>query len=381
VTGTREACVLALAIVYAREGVAHAGGGAADDAYQGIDEDAAVDVHAFLDIYATRRLGAESQSDLQYRAFEVHAGPPALNLFRVTAAHEPGLFGFRVDAAFGDTANAYRDADPDSKDDPDLARALSYVAQAFVTVRIPVGNGLSIDAGKYNTPMGLEDNESWTCMNHSRSLLFTLAEPTYHSGLRATYEPAEGFAISTFWVNGWNTNVLDGNGMRSFAGAATWHPMKTLTLSAAFMAGPERTQVDPTRAGFRLRQLTGVNASWDPTSRITLATSFDYGLEAEHGTQAFWGVAGYGRVRMLPWLSLAARVETFVDGGGVATGTEQHVAEGTLTLDATTEWKPTTLSARLELRRDQSDQRVFLAAGDAPSLRQDTLTLAVTLRL
>jgi hypothetical protein len=365
----------------ALERVAHAGGGAADDAYEGIDEHAAVDVHAFLDVYATRRLNADSQSELQLRAFEVNAGPPALNLFRVTAAHKPELFGFRVDAGLGDTVEAYRDADPEAADHPDVARALSYVTQAFVTVRIPVGSGVSIDAGKFNTPMGLEDNESWTCMNHSRSLLFTLAEPTYHAGMRATYEPAEGFAIGTFWLNGWNTNVLDGNGMRTFAGAATWRPMKKLTLSAAFMAGPERTQVDPTRDGFRLRQLASANMSWDATHRITLAASFDYGLEAEHGTQAFYGVAGYGRVRILPWLSLAARAETFVDGGGVATGIEQHVAEGTLTLDATTEWKPTTLGARLELRRDQSDQRVFRADDEAPSLRQDTLTLAVTVRL
>jgi hypothetical protein len=86
------------------------------------------------------------------------------------------------------------------------------------------------DVGKFGTPVGFEDNESPPNWNYSRGLLFTLAEPSYHTGVRATYPATAGLAFSVFWLNGWNTNVIDGNEMRSFAAAATLKPRDDIEL-------------------------------------------------------------------------------------------------------------------------------------------------------
>ena len=83
---------------------------------------------------------------------------------------------------------------------PGLSRALSYLEQAFVTAAIPAGRGVSIDVGKFGTPVGLEDNETPSNWNYSRSLLFTVGEPTYHTGVRATAYATDELAISAFWL-------------------------------------------------------------------------------------------------------------------------------------------------------------------------------------
>jgi len=68
-----------------------------------------------------------------------------------------------------------------------------------VTTGWPIGRGLVIDVGKFGTPLGLASNETQKNWNYSRSLLYTLAEPTYHTGLRATYPLADSFALTGYW--------------------------------------------------------------------------------------------------------------------------------------------------------------------------------------
>jgi putative OmpL-like beta-barrel porin-2 len=103
------------------------------------------------------------------------------------------------------------------------ARATSFLQQAFASAIVPLAREreLELDAGRFGTPVGLEDNESLPNWNYGRSLLFSWAEPTLHTGLRATCLLTPRLAASAFWVNGWNSVVVDGNGMRTFAGAVT----------------------------------------------------------------------------------------------------------------------------------------------------------------
>ena len=67
---------------------------------------------------------------------------------------------------------------------PQLARAFSYFEQAFVTVMIPTARPIQLDVGRFPTPVGLEDNESITNWSYSRSLLYSWAEPSLHTGMR-----------------------------------------------------------------------------------------------------------------------------------------------------------------------------------------------------
>jgi len=365
------ACLLAAC---STRGVARAGGGAATDAYEGIREHALLDVHALADVYVQHE--EPTGGALQFRAFDVHTDQVALELLRLTLAHRPDWFGFRVDAGVGDTPDVFLRYDPAAPAHPGLSRGLSYLEQAFVTLALPVGRGVSLDAGKFGTPVGLEDNETPSNWNYSRSLLFTLGEPTYHTGMRATARVTDELALSAFWLNGWNTNVLDGNGMRSFSFAATWQGRKTdvvLVYAGGLEHAPTRL-FDPTLS-FR-HELDG-SVIYALRSWLSFAATADYGLDAGSGGVEWWGVGGYARWCVLPWLAGVLRGEHYADPEGFTSGTAQRVAEGTVTAEASTRVGPVKVIGRLEYRRDQSDEPSFRAAAPRTLTHQDTSTLGV----
>jgi hypothetical protein len=349
-------------------------GGAATDAYDGIHEGEPIDVHALLDVYAQHDFAGESP---RYRAFDVNTGL-SLNFVRATLAHAPDPIGFRVDVGLGDTPDAYFRADPASFSHPDFARASSYFEQAFATARVPVGQGVSIDLGKFGTPVGFEDNESPPNWNYSRSLLFTLAEPTYHLGARATYPASPALGFSMFWLNGWNTNVVDGNGMRSFAAAVTLKPVDDLEVVLVYAGGLERAPTQLANPALAFRNEFDGSVAYDLTDAMKVAATADYGIDASAGGKSYWGVGGYVQDRPLLWLAGALRGEYFDDPDGFTTGTPQQLEEVTATLEGSTRAGDASLLGRLEYRHDQSDQAVFPVRAGLPSHHQNTLTLGMT---
>jgi hypothetical protein len=352
---------------------ARAGGGAATDAYDGIGPGRALDAHGVIDVYEQGSLVAPWLRAAQLRAFDDYEGTPRVGLARVTLAHVPETLGFRLDLAAGDLADAFRDLDPASAKHAGVARGLSYVEQAFVTVVVPAGPGISLDAGKFQTPVGLEDNESIGNWNYSRSLLFTLAEPTYHTGARATVQPWESVAASVFWVNGWNANVLESNGMRGFGAALTWHPDRRTEVVADYMGGPERAPTRLSDPSLAYRSIVDAYVSYELAERLTLAGTGDVAHDASGGGAGWWGVGGYVRWGVLPWMAAIVRAEHMDDSAGFTSGTRQRLNEATVTLENRHEVRGVGLLTRIEYRRDQSDAAVF-AGGNAPVTHQDTLT-------
>jgi hypothetical protein len=360
---------------------AYAGGGAATDAYEGVREGAPVDVHGLIDLYAQHALGRPRFLPVQLRAFDVRSDVLALGFARITLAHRPDDdgFGFRLDAGVGDTPDAYLRADPAAAEHPGLSRGLSFIEQGFVTAHLPVGRGVAVDAGKFNTPVGLEDNETQQNWNTSRGLLFTWAEPTMHTGVRVTVPLSEEVAVSAFWVNGWNANVLDGSTMRTLAGAASWKPARGWDVGAVYMAGPERAPqrlADPAEA---MRHELDAFATYSPARAVTLAATADWGHDAAGSGASWWGAGGYVVVRPTRHLAGTLRGERFDDPDGFMTGTAQRLAELTATLEVRTRVSGVTFIGRVEARRDHSDARVFDARKPASSTHQDTVGLGVTL--
>jgi hypothetical protein len=361
------ACALGTAAKKARAG------GAATDAYDGIAEDRPLDVHGLLDVYVQ---DAPAGSPVQFRAFDVNASP-SLNFLRVTVGHHPDPVGFRIDGGVGDTPNAFLRSDPASTSYPDAARLASYVEQAFVSALVPLGDGLRIDAGKFDTPVGFEDNVSPPNLNYSRSLLFTLAEPTYHTGLRATYPVSESFAVSAFWINGWNSNVLGGNGMRSFAAAVSAKPDEALDVALVYMGGPERAPTELANPALAFRNEFDGYVRYTPDDAIECALAADYGIAGAEGGVSYWGVAGYARYRFEPWISGTLRGEYYDDPAGFTSGFRQRLVEGTATLEAKGQLAGFEVIGRLEFRRDQSDIAVFRMPYGPPSPSQSTLTMGL----
>lgn len=356
---------------------AHAGGGAATDSYEDIRRSTLLDVHGLADVYLEGNFNAPASRTNQIRAFDTRAEIPALGMARVTLAHRPETFGFRLDLAVGDLPDGYLRLDPAAGAHPEVSRALSYLEQGFVTAIAPIGRGLRIDAGKFETPVGLEDNEALENWSYSRSLLYLLAEPSYHTGLRVTYRPAEAIAVSGYWVNGWDANVLDGNGMRAFGGAVTWNPSTRVEAVVDYMGGLERAPTrlaDPTLA---FRHALDAYVAYELSERVSLACTVDYGHDDAGGGASWWGVGGYLRYRVVDWLAANVRGEHYEDPDGFTSGARQRLAEITATLEARDRLGPLAVIGRLEYRRDQADTRVFETSSSRLSPRQDTLSLSV----
>lgn len=100
--------------------------------------------------------------------------------------------GYKTDLVFGPDANYYgtliNGGGAPANDD-------FAVKQAYVALRAPVGNGLDFKMGVFDTVVGYEFYESGSNPNFSRSYGYFI-EPTHHTGLLASYNIAEGVAIT-----------------------------------------------------------------------------------------------------------------------------------------------------------------------------------------
>lgn len=268
--------------------------------------------------------------------------------------------GFRADIGFGPTADWVNSTDPDDG-------ALKYVQQVYASVLAPVGRGMQIDVGKFNTPIGAEPTETAYNWNYSRSLLFAWAAPYYHMGVRAALPVSDTVTVTAFLINGWN-NVKDNNNAKTGAAQVAWKVLPSLTLTQAWMGGPE----GPTGA-VGWRNLYDTVATWTVTPRVSLMANVDIGRDTYEGQTNVWqGVAGYGKFAVLPSWSITPRFEVFEDRDGFATGTAQTLREFTVTSEHTV---LKGLSLRLEYRRDWSTEDFFEYKGDQFRSNQSTILL------
>ena len=150
-----------------------------------------------------------------------------------------------------------------------------------------------------------------------------------------------------------------------------------MNVVLVYAGGLERAPThlsDPTLA---LRHELDASMIYALRTWLSFAATADYGLDASSGGVSWWGVGGYARCRVLPWLAGVVRGEHYADPQGFTTGTAQRVAEGTVTAEASTHLGPVKVVGRLEYRRDQSDEPVFRAAAQRTLTHQDTSTLGL----
>lgn len=352
-----------------------AGGGPASDAYDGISDQSWLVLHVMADVYVSHNFNQPSSGRNRLRAFDFNSDLPSVGFLRLTLAHKPRRLGFRVDIGCGDTADAYMGQDPAATEHAMLARTLSFVEQAFASIVIPIGSGIAVDVGKFSTPVGLEDNETLTNWNYSRSLIYTWAEPSLHMGIRATYEPTPKVALSLFWLNGWNSNFIDGNEMRSYAVAALWRPREQIDLVLVYMAGLEHEPTRLNNPSLSFRNLLDFYVIYRPHTRIQLALSGDYGNDRARDGVSWRAVASYARCAVTSWLAFAVHGEYYGDPDGFTTGASQSLGEVTLSVDLRGKVGAATMLARGEYRHDGSTAPVF--DGSGPQGAQDTLTLGL----
>jgi hypothetical protein len=146
--------------------------------------------------------------------------------------------GYKADLVFGPDANYYSTV-PNAGIGTDSGDF--NVKQAYVAVRAPVGNGLDIKLGVFDTLIGYEVFESVNNPNFSRSYGYFI-EPTHHTGVLLSYHINDMISVSGGVANGWTGGINDkiqtdgsedGEVRKAFLGSVTI----TLPESTGVVAG------------------------------------------------------------------------------------------------------------------------------------------------
>src|SRR5215471_20152185 len=306
--------------------------------------------------------------DAQLRNFDTKHHQFALNLLKLTLEKKPdpdSRLGYRMDLAYGPAMEIVHAAEPGGQG------IFRNIEQAYVSYLAPVGKGLQLDFGKFVTWNGAEVIETKDNWNYSRSLLFALAIPYYHAGLRTTYAFNDKFAASAFLVNGWN-NVVDNNHGKTVGFQAVIKPNAKWTITQNYMGGPEQPNND-----HDWRHLFDTTVAYNVTPAVSLMANYDYGMDRVAGARVHWtGIAGYLRYQANKWLALSPRFEWYNDADGFTTGTPQTVKEFTMTSEQKIKGA---LLTRFEYRHDFSDRPFFIRQPFDPLVRaQSTLTMGIS---
>ncbi len=325
---------------------------------------APIEVVGFVDTYYSYNFNKPA-GDTPLRNFDTKHNQVSLGLIELALEQKPtakSRIGFRADLDFGPTTDLVHAAEPGGTD------VFKTFQQGYLSWLAPAGKGLQLDVGKFVTPFGAEVIEAKDNWNYSRSLLFALAIPYYHVGLRATYNVNDKVTFNGFLVNGWN-DAVDNNGGKSIGLSATIKPHPKLTVVGTFMGGPE--QKDDTADK---RYLWDGVVTFNATSTLSLMANYDYGKDRFAGVPVKWqGVAGYARWQATHTWALTPRVEWLDDADGFMTGVSQKVKEVTLTSENKIDGG---LLARLEFRRDMADEPFFVKDGNKVKA-QNTFTVGL----
>ena len=338
-----------------------------------------IDVSAFVDAYASVNYGfPKPQFDSNVlRTYDATNGF-SLSWAGIDIGHEPDPVGGLISLRFGPSALVHGGSclsDDRSINPCDSDLEFGSLKSALVSWRPTHNFGLGF--GKFDSPFGAEVAESQNNINYTRGLLYLHAYPLFHTGLRASWTPAEAFGLDLLLVNGWN-NTIDNNLGKTFGLSGTVRPVRGLEFRLGWLAGPEQDDViqvpcaagtaysadvggcapDPnatTAANYNVdrggandldawRQLFDLLVEIRPTEQWYVVIGGDYGFEnvksrvsddEDLDFQDYYGAVLGARYELTPVWALAARGEYLGDPEGLVTSdNDGSLASATLTIDA-----------------------------------------------
>ena len=335
------------------------------------------------------------------RAYDVLSNNISLNQADVVFEKAPDVengnrIGMRLDLQFGQATDTLQ-GDPLNEPRPDIYR---NIFQAYGTYVAPIGNGLTLDIGKFGSSIGFEGNYTKDQMNYSRAYWFNFL-PFYHMGLRANYKVNDKLTLNYWLVNGTN-QVEATNGYKDELFGFTATPNKKISWTVNYYLGqehPDRVEVTssgpvPVQPGLTFAAISPAPngkldifdsyASWQATSKLMLALEGDYVIQRLWATQApgesaapahTTGGAAYAKYQLSPKFAVGGRMEYMSDRGGMFSGITQALKETTATFD----YKLTDgFLMRYEWRRDFSNRPSFFTdATGILSKEQQTATVGV----
>ncbi len=232
------------------------------------------------------------------------------------------------------------------------ADTLRHIARANASYLVPVGNGLTITGGLFNSYIGYQSIYALKNLNYTRSYMADNA-PYFLFGLQALYPVNDQVSLGFFVVNGYSY-LSHPNDQPSYGTQIVWKPAPRLTFTENLYYGPDQSE---TALKF-WRFFSDSILEWKG-DQVTLAFAYDVGTEnaAERPghPRTFWTAAAfYAHWHVSgPW-SVAVRPEFYWDRNGRITGSEQLLKAVTSTLEyrLSSAWRSAVI--RLEHRYDES---------------------------
>lgn len=234
----------------------------------------------------------------------------------------------------------------------DGSDVLRHVQRANVSYLAPMGKGLTVTAGLFNSLMGYESLYAKDNANYTRSWIADNT-PYMMFGVNAQYPLSDNLTVTAFVVNSYY-HLAHPNDVPSYGGRWSWKATPRLTLTQTLYGGPDQTDTS-----LEFWRVYGNHILEWNGGDVTVAASFDVGTENIVGRpgnpRAFvmgsnlvvrWHVTG-------PW-SVAVRPEFYWDRNGRWTGAEQFVKAMTSTVEYKFTYKWTNTIVRMEHRYDDS---------------------------
>jgi len=279
--------------------------------------------------------------------------------------------GYRADLLFGPDANIFRTQSTGIPAD-------FAIQQAYVALRAPVGNGLDLKMGVFDSIIGYESHDNGANPNYTRSYGTTI-EPHTHTGLLATYQVLDSLGVAFGIANSLTPQINSRSPRAESQKAYMASAAITVPESAGFLAGStiyagvvEGFNGDPTDNQSNWYLGATLNT---PVTGVKIGAAFDYADDlAGFGGAIARTYAAYASFQTTEKLSLHARLE-FADNLPFTVARGDILAlTGTVQYDL---WR--NVLSRVELRWDHSasgnDQFGGSTAG-APNRKNDYLLAA-----
>lgn len=229
---------------------------------------------------------------------------------------------------------------------------LRHFGRANLSYLAPVGEGLKIQAGLFNSLIGYESLYAKDNANYTRSWIADYS-PYLMFGVNASYPITQRLTGTVFLINEY-WHLAHANNQPSYGAQLAWKGASRLSLQQTFYFGPDQSDTD--MKFWRL--FSDSIAKWED-GPFTIAFDYQIGSErlaAAPGTpRQFWTGASLPMRWHVngPW-SVAIRPEFYWDRNGRLTGSEQFVKAVTATLEHRTAVRLGETILRLEYRFDES---------------------------
>jgi putative OmpL-like beta-barrel porin-2 len=228
---------------------------------------------------------------------------------------------------------------------------LRHFGRANVSYLAPVGKGLTIQGGLFNSLIGYDSLYAKDNINYTRPWGGDYT-PYLMFGVNAAYPLNDQIVGTLFVINGY-AHLAHPNNAPSYGGQLAYKPTQQWTVKETLYYGPD--QADTSLEFWRL--FSDTIAEWKG-ERVIVAFEYQIGTEniAVPGSPRTFWTAALLPVRWNiagPW-SVAIRPEFYWDRNGRLTGFEQFVKAFTTTLEYRVPYQWTTTILRLEHRFDES---------------------------